>query len=120
MAWGCLNLPPVTRWVSLSACIWVLSCAGASYTFAIYSPILKSTMGYSQMQIDILAFAKDMGESLGIFAGLLSDRVPPWGMLLLAASHGLVGYGGMWLVLSGRLPHPEFWQVAFTALICSL
>ena len=119
MARGCVNLPPVTRWVSLSACIWVLSCAGASYTFAIYSPVLKSTMGYSQVQIGILAFAKDMGESFGIFAGLLSDRVPPWGMLLLAAGHGLVGYGGMWLVLSKRIPHLEFWKVEFLAFICS-
>eukprot|EP00850_Spirogloea_muscicola_P014200 SM000100S09427 [mRNA] locus=s100:349234:353160:+ [translate_table: standard] len=81
-----LGLLLQNRWLGLVAGMWILACAGSSYTFAIYSPALKSRLRYSQQQIASLAVAKDVGDSVGILAGMLCDVFPPAGMLLLGGS----------------------------------
>eukprot|EP00850_Spirogloea_muscicola_P021809 SM000262S09888 [mRNA] locus=s262:136193:140130:- [translate_table: standard] len=81
-----LGLLLQNRWLGLVAGMWILACAGSSYTFAIYSPALKSRLRYSQQQIASLAVAKDVGDSVGILAGMLCDVFSPAGMLLLGGS----------------------------------
>eukprot|EP00850_Spirogloea_muscicola_P000889 SM000003S11134 [mRNA] locus=s3:1172629:1176558:- [translate_table: standard] len=106
-----LGLLLQNRWLGLVAGMWILACAGSSYTFAIYSPALKSRLRYSQQQIASLAVAKDVGDSVGILAGMLCDVLPPAGMLLLGGSLNLLGFGGLWMVASGRVPQLPFWQM---------
>lgn len=99
------------RWLVLVAAIWVQACAGIGYVFGNYSPIIKSEFGYNQKQISGLGVAKDMGDSVGLFAGLLCDVLPLWGLLLMGALQNLVGYGWLYLMVSGRTSQLPFWVV---------
>lgn len=99
------------RWLALVSGMWVMACSGLSFTFAVYSPIIKSVLGYDQSQIQTLAVSKDIGESVGLVAGLISDMLPPWAILGIGALHNFIGFGGLWLVLSGYIPPLPFWQV---------
>lgn len=87
------------RWVGLAAASWVGSCAGLSYMFSLYSQSLRSHLGFSQTQVDLVGMAKDLGGSIGIVSGLLGDLVPPWIVLAIGGLQSLLGFGGLWLVL---------------------
>jgi len=88
-----------SRWVGLSAASWVGSVAGLSYMFSLYSQSLRSHLGFSQTQVDLVGMAKDVGGSTGIVSGLLGDIVPPWIVLAVGALQSLLGFGGLWLLL---------------------
>ena len=48
MATGNVKVKTGTRppWVGLAAAVWVQMAAGNAYTFPLYSPALKSVLGY--------------------------------------------------------------------------
>ncbi|KAH9306173.1 hypothetical protein KI387_010577, partial [Taxus chinensis] len=104
------------RWTVLVACIWIECCAGASYSFSIYSAIIKNRFSYDQQQLDTISVFKDIGESVGIISGLLYDRFPPWLVLLLGAAQNFSGYAVIWLFLTRRLTAPALWEMC--VLIC--
>jgi len=52
------------RWTTVAASILIQSSCG-SYTFGIYSPLLKSTQSYSQSTLDTISVFKDMGSNFG-------------------------------------------------------
>ncbi|CAI5933980.1 unnamed protein product [Closterium sp. NIES-65] len=105
------------KWLCFVCCMWILSTAGTSGTFAIYSPVLKAVAGYDQKHIQALAVAKDVGESVGLVAGILCDWLPGWLMLLVGALHYLTGFGGLWLVASQRIQPLPFWQMCSLILV---
>jgi hypothetical protein len=87
------------RWFTLFACLLILSALGATYAFGVYSPLLKSALGYDQRAVATLAFFKDLGSNVGVPVGLLNEVAPPWVVLAVGAAMNLGGY----LPLSGRV-----------------
>ncbi|KAI5064719.1 hypothetical protein GOP47_0019414 [Adiantum capillus-veneris] len=91
-----------SRWLVLVASLWLQTCAGIGYAFGGYSPLVKSTLGYSQQQITILGIAKDLGPNIGLMAGALSGVLPTWCLIIVGTVHNLVGYGWLWLIVTGH------------------
>ncbi|KAG6741598.1 hypothetical protein POTOM_054869 [Populus tomentosa] len=101
------------RWLVFVAAMWIQSCAGIGYLFGSISPVIKSSLNYSQRQLASLGVAKDLGDSVGFLAGSLSEILPLWGALLVGAVQSLVGYGWVWLVVTGRAPVLPLWAELF-------
>uniref|UniRef100_A0A3N7G474 Nodulin-like domain-containing protein n=1 Tax=Populus trichocarpa TaxID=3694 RepID=A0A3N7G474_POPTR len=97
------------RWLVFVAATWIQSCAGIGYLFGSISPVIKSPLNYNQRQLASLGVAKDLGGSVGFLAGSLSEILPLWGALLVGALQNLVGYGWVWLVVTGRAPVLPLW-----------
>ena len=57
-------------WVGLAAALWVEIAAGNAYNFPLYSPALKSVMGFNQQQLTLLGVANDIGENVGLLPGI--------------------------------------------------
>ncbi|CAM6018303.1 unnamed protein product [Sphagnum balticum] len=100
------------RWFVLVAAMWLQACAGIGYMFGAISPVMKTSLGYNQKQINRLGVAKDIGDSVGLLAGTLCDVLPPWALILLGAVQNFVGYGWLWLTVTRRVAPLHF------ALIC--
>lgn len=69
-------------------------------------------MGYNQKQLSSLGVAKDLGDSVGFLAGTLSEILPLWAVLLVGVAQNFVGYGWVWLIITGRLPALPLWAVS--------
>ncbi|EAZ42068.1 hypothetical protein OsJ_26629 [Oryza sativa Japonica Group] len=113
---GGVRLKAGTRppWVGLAAAVWVQMAAGNAYTFPLYSPAIKAALGYTQQQLAVLGVAKDVGENFGVVAGVLCNSFPPWVVLLVGAAFCFVGYGALWLAVSGAvvaMPYCLLWIV---------
>lgn len=74
--------------------------------------MIKSSLSYNQRQIARLGVAKDLGDSVGFLAGSLCEVLPLWGTLLVGAIQNFVGYGCVWLVVTGRAPILPLWAVS--------
>ncbi|XP_040385700.1 uncharacterized protein LOC102705308 [Oryza brachyantha] len=81
----------------------IMSAAGATYIFAIYSKDIKSTLGYTQEQLNTVGFFKDVGANVGIHAGLVAEVTPTWLVLAIGASMNLGGYLMLYLSVTGRV-----------------
>ncbi|KAL3684932.1 hypothetical protein R1sor_002954 [Riccia sorocarpa] len=101
----------VTKWVSLAAGIWVQALAGHANVFANYSTDLKGVLQINQVQLNNLGVAKDFGDSVGLLAGGLVNILPTWVILLIGAIECFVGYGLVWLVMSGTIAPLPYWQM---------
>lgn len=109
------------RWVVLVCAMWVEWLAGMSYMFGSISPIIKSTMGYNQKQLALLATAKDLGDNIGYLAGKLAHSNSPISRLyLVGAIHNVIGYSLIWLTVTHRIPYLPLWAVSFLSSSLSL
>ncbi|KAL9686918.1 hypothetical protein QQ045_031312 [Rhodiola kirilowii] len=99
------------RWLIIFACILIMSTAGASYVFSIYSSDIKSALGYDQTTLNLLSFSKDIGSNFGIISGLLMEVAPPWVVLSMAAVLNFFGYFMIWLAVEGKIAKPAVWQM---------
>lgn len=83
--------------------------------------MIKSSLNYNQRQIARLGVAKDLGDSVGFLAGTLCEVLPLWAALLIGALKNFVGYGWVWLIVTGRAPPLPIWAVSilksFTLLV---
>ncbi|CAO2163827.1 unnamed protein product [Urochloa humidicola] len=111
MASGSVKVKAGTRppWVGLAAAVWVQMAAGNAYTFPLYSPALKSVLGYDQRQVAMLGVANDVGENFGVVAGVLCNSLPPWFVLLVGAAFCFLGFGTLWLAVSGTVLGMPYW-----------
>ena len=100
------------RWLVFVAAMWIQSCAGVGYLFGSISPVLKASLGYNQRQIASLGVAKDLGDSVGFLAGSLSEILPLWAALLIGALKNFVGYGWVWLIVTGKVAPLPLWAVS--------
>ncbi|KAL3829474.1 hypothetical protein ACJIZ3_018276 [Penstemon smallii] len=105
------------RWLVFVAAMWIQSCAGIGYLFGSISPTIKSSLNYNQRQVARLGVAKDLGDSVGFLAGGLSEVLPLWGALLIGAIQNFVGYGWVWLVITGRAPVLPLWAMCILIFI---
>ncbi|KAL1551349.1 protein NUCLEAR FUSION DEFECTIVE 4-like [Salvia divinorum] len=96
-------------WVGLGAAVWVQIAAGNAYTFSLYSPSLKSVLGFSQQQLTILGVANDIGENVGILPGIACNKLPPWSVLLVGVFASFFGYGVIWLAVSQTVASMPYW-----------
>lgn len=74
-------------------------------------------MDLTQLELNNLSVAKDVGKAFGLLAGLASDRLPTWVILLIGSLEGLVGYGAQWLVVSQKIKPLSYWQVWYINII---
>ncbi|XP_027357127.1 protein NUCLEAR FUSION DEFECTIVE 4-like isoform X2 [Abrus precatorius] len=92
------------RWTGVAAAIWIQWSCGASYTFSIYSPVLKSTQGYDQSTLDTVSVFKDIGANFGVLSGLLYSAVtpynPPAGVPGSPSKSKWASLGGPWVVVA--------------------
>ncbi|XP_022970978.1 protein NUCLEAR FUSION DEFECTIVE 4-like [Cucurbita maxima] len=113
---GSSKLPPSTtvlKWLGFVSAVWIQAISGNNYTFSNYSDALKSLMNLTQLQLNNLSVAKDVGKAFGLLAGIASDRFPTWVILLIGSLEGLIGYGAQWLVVSQRISPLPYWQMCF-------
>ncbi|KAL7257409.1 hypothetical protein ACSBR1_003666 [Camellia fascicularis] len=102
---------PAGKWVGFVTAVWVQAISGNNYTFSNYSDAIKSLMALTQLQLNTLSVAKDVGKAFGIFAGLASDRLPTPVILLIGSIEGFIGYGVQWLVVSQKIKPLPYWQM---------
>ena len=109
-----------SKWIATVASIWILCSCGAD-TFSIYSSVLKSSQGYDQSTLDMVAFFKDFGSNSGVLAGLLYSSVTvnnnfwgggPWVVHTAGAIQNFFGYFMMWASVVGLIQRPP------VALMC--
>lgn len=77
-------------------------------------------MALTQLQLNNLSVAKDVGKAFGILAGLASDRISPSALLLIGSIEGFIGYGVQWLVVSQRIQPLPYWQVIINSTFSGL
>lgn len=106
------SISTATKWLGFLTAVWVQAISGNNYTFSNYSDALKILMNLTQLQLNNLSVAKDIGKAFGLLAGLASDRLPTWFILLIGSLEGVVGYGAQWLVVSQRIKPLSYWQVS--------
>ncbi|KAK1285213.1 hypothetical protein QJS10_CPB20g01085 [Acorus calamus] len=94
------------KWMVLVATIWIQAFTGTNFDFSAYSSDLKSVLAISQVQLNYLAVASDLGKAFGWSSGLALLYLPIWTVLFIAASFGFVGYGLQWLVIRNLISLP--------------
>ncbi|KAK8625177.1 hypothetical protein V6N13_090053 [Hibiscus sabdariffa] len=99
------------KWLGFVSAVWVQTISGNNYTFSNYSDAIKTLMNLTQLQLNNLSVAKDVGKAFGLLAGLASDRFPTPVILLIGAIEGFIGYGAQWLVVSQRIQPLSYWQM---------
>ncbi|KAL8504392.1 hypothetical protein ACS0TY_022936 [Phlomoides rotata] len=104
------------KWMILVATIWIQAFTGTNFDFSAYSSEMKSVLGISQVQLNYLATASDLGKAVGWSSGLALQCLPLWAVMFMAAAMGLIGYGAQWLVIRNVITLPYF--VVF--LLCLL
>ncbi|KAL6963722.1 hypothetical protein U1Q18_034727 [Sarracenia purpurea var. burkii] len=102
---------PAGKWLGFVTAVWVQAISGNNYTFSNYSDALKSLMALTQLQLNNLSVAKDVGKAFGLLAGLASDRLPTPVLLLIGSVEGFIGYGVQWLVVSQKIKPLPYWQM---------
>ncbi|XP_074275893.1 protein NUCLEAR FUSION DEFECTIVE 4 [Silene latifolia] len=105
-------------WVGLAAAVWVEFAGGNSYTFPLFTPSLKSILGFNQQQITILGVANDFGD-MGILPGIACNKFPPWAVLSIGAFSCFLGYGVLWLAVSQTVLNLPYWLLWIALLIGS-
>ncbi|XP_010518973.1 PREDICTED: protein NUCLEAR FUSION DEFECTIVE 4 [Tarenaya hassleriana] len=94
------------KWAVLVAAIWIQASTGTNFDFAAYSSDLKSVLGLSQVRLNYLAVASDLGKAFGWSSGLAVANFPLSAILFAAATMGFVGYGVQWLVVTNSITLP--------------
>ncbi|KAK4790178.1 hypothetical protein SAY86_017482 [Trapa natans] len=99
------------RWFVVFASLLIMAAAGATYMFSLYSPDIKSTLGYDQTTLNLLSFFKDLGANVGVLSGLINEVTPPWVVLSLGAVLNFFGYLMIWLAVSRKIARPAVWHM---------
>lgn len=107
------SMATALKWLGFVTAVWVQAISGNNYTFSNYSDALKSLMNLTQVELNNLSVAKDVGKAFGILAGLASDTFPTWLLLLIGSVEGFFGYGVQWLVISKTITPLPYWAVCF-------
>ncbi|XP_075499407.1 protein NUCLEAR FUSION DEFECTIVE 4 [Primulina tabacum] len=99
------------RWFMVFATTLIMSAAGATYMFGLYSKELKRALGYDQTTLNLLSFFKDLGANVGVLSGLINEVTPPWVVLSLGAVLNFFGYFMMWLAVTKKISNPKVWHM---------
>ncbi|KAF9603985.1 hypothetical protein IFM89_039339 [Coptis chinensis] len=99
------------RWFMMFASFLIMSGAGASYVFGIYSSQIKKSLAYDQKTLNLLGFFKDLGAVVGVISGLMAEVTPTWFVLLVGAGMNFGGYFMIWLAVTNRISKPKVWHM---------
>ncbi|CAA2993421.1 NUCLEAR FUSION DEFECTIVE 4 [Olea europaea subsp. europaea] len=99
-------------WVGLGAAVRAEIAAGSAYTFPLYSPSLKSVLGFNQKQLTFLGVANDIGENVEILPVIACNKFPPRAVLLVGALASFLGYGVLYLSVSQTVQSLPYWVVS--------
>ncbi|KAG6412721.1 hypothetical protein SASPL_125407 [Salvia splendens] len=99
------------RWFMVFATTLIMAAAGATYMFGLYSPEIKTSLGYDQTTLNLLSFFKDLGSNVGVLAGLINEVTPPWVVLSIGSVLNLFGYVMIWLAVTRRIARPQVWHM---------
>ncbi|KAL6880332.1 hypothetical protein ACP4OV_011897 [Aristida adscensionis] len=105
------------RYFMIFASTLVMAATGGTYNFGIYSKAIKASLHYDQGHLNMLAFSKNLGASIGLVSGLLNQASPPWMGLALGAGTNLVGHLMTYLAVTGRTARPPFGLVFLYAMV---
>ncbi|KAF7127692.1 hypothetical protein RHSIM_Rhsim11G0191200 [Rhododendron simsii] len=105
--------PPTAaaKWLGFVTAVWVQAISGNNYTFSNYSDALKTLMNLTQVELNNLSVAKDVGKAFGLLPGLASDHVSPSLLLLIGGIEGFIGYGVQWLVVAEIISPLPYWAM---------
>ncbi|MCD7447708.1 hypothetical protein HAX54_032902 [Datura stramonium] len=106
------NLPVrvlMSRWFMVFGTMLILSAAGATYMFGLYSGDIKTSLGYDQTTLNLLSFFKDLGSNVGILSGLINEISPPWVVLSIGAVLNFFGYFMIWMAVTKKMSTPKVW-----------
>ena len=108
------------KWMILVATIWIQAFTGTNFDFSQYSSSLKSALNVSQVQLNYLATANDMGKVFGWSSGIALMHLPVSVVMFVAAFMGFFGYGLQWLLITGVVDLPYFLVISFlfSCLFC--
>ncbi|KAK8671590.1 hypothetical protein V6N13_038181 [Hibiscus sabdariffa] len=98
-------------WLMVFGSLLIMSAAGATYMFSLYSGDIKESLGYDQTTLNLLSFFKDLGTNVGVLSGLVAEVTPPWFVLSVGAVLNFFGYFMMWMAVTKRIPTPQVWHM---------
>ncbi|XWS75208.1 hypothetical protein CRYUN_Cryun01aG0065800 [Craigia yunnanensis] len=98
-------------WLMVFGSLLIMSAAGATYIFSLYSTDIKTSLGYDQTTLNLLSFFKDLGTNVGVLAGLIAEVTPPWFVLSVGAVLNFFGYFMIWLAVTKRIATPQVWHM---------
>lgn len=101
------------KWMILVVTIWIQAFTGTNFDFSQYSSSLKSALQISQVQLNYLATANDMGKIFGWSSGLALMHLPVSAVMFIAAFMGFLGYGVQWLLINHFISLPYFLVISF-------
>ncbi|OMO93101.1 Nodulin-like protein [Corchorus capsularis] len=96
------------KWMILIATTWIQAFTGTNFDFSSYSSTMKTVLGISQVQLNYLSVASDMGKAFGWCSGVSLMYLPLPVVMFMAAFLGLFGYGLQWLVIKQSITLPYF------------
>lgn len=99
------------RWFTVFASFLIMTGAGATYLFGIYSKQIKASLGYDQTTLNLLGFFKDLGANIGVLSGLIAEVTPTWFVLIIGAVMNFAGYFMIWLAVMGKISKPRVWHM---------
>lgn len=99
------------RWFTVFASFLIMTGAGATYLFGIYSKQIKASLGYDQSTLNLMGFFKDLGANVGVLSGLIAEVTPTWFVLLVGSAMNFAGYFMIWLAVTGKIAKPKVWQM---------
>ncbi|KVI05031.1 uncharacterized protein LOC112524742 [Cynara cardunculus var. scolymus] len=99
------------RWFMVFASFLIMSAAGATYMFGLYSGVIKESLGYDQSTLNLLSFFKDLGSNVGVLSGLIAEVTPPWFVLSIGSVLNFFGYFMIWMGVTKRIAKPTVWQM---------
>lgn len=79
-------------WLMFFASMLIMSVAGATNMFGIYSPNIKSTFGYDQTMVNLVNHFKDVGSNIGVLSNIASKLTPLWAVLVFGMLMNFYGY----------------------------
>ncbi|KAI9296457.1 MFS general substrate transporter [Neoconidiobolus thromboides FSU 785] len=97
-----------TRWltnITLIAGCLSTTCGGIVYSFSLYGPQVASKLGYTSLQLNLIAIAGNLGVFVSTpYFGYLSDNYPTSSVGLYSTVLYFVGFMLMSLTYNGVLP----------------
>ncbi|KAM7277965.1 hypothetical protein ACFE04_005099 [Oxalis oulophora] len=109
------------KWVIMVGATWLQALTGTNFDFSSYSSTLKSVLGISQLQLNYLSTASDLGKAFGWCSGLCLMYFPLCSVMFFSAFIGFFAYGLQFLVIQQFISLPYF-MVFFLCLLagCSI
>lgn len=107
------------KWLILVATTWIQAFTGTNFDFSSYSSDLKTVLEITQVQLNYLSVASDMGKAFGWCSGVSLMYLPLWVVMFMAAFMGLFGYGLQWLVIQRIITLPYFLVIITTSFFIS-